>query len=377
MSLERLLRPQTIAVIGGGAWCEAVVSQCLRSGFGGDILAIHPKRSELAGVPTVPSVNDLPWAPDASFIGVNRETTINILQQLCAKGAGGAVCFASGFRESEDAQGDALQDDLVAAAGSMAVLGPNCYGFINNLDGAVLWPDQHGLVRQEQGVAILTQSSNIAINLTMQKRGLPIAYMITTGNQAQQDFAAVAMSLLDDSRVTAIGLHIEGIADVPRFEAFTQLALKVGVSDAAQKATQTHTASLAGSEAGAYHLLQRLGVAQVQSLPELLEALKLAHVFKALPGGRLASLSCSGGEASLMADTVQRLPALSLPEVSDSTQSVLDAMLGPHVSKVNPLDYHTDIWRDSAAMATVFGAMTGDPFDITVIVLDFPRSDRY
>ena len=102
-------------------------------------------------------------------------------------GAGGAVCFASGFAEAqaEDGGAEAVQERLIAAAGEMPILGPNCYGFINALDGALLWPDQHGCGRVERGVAILTQSSNIAINLTMQRRALPIAYTVTCGNMAQ------------------------------------------------------------------------------------------------------------------------------------------------------------------------------------------------
>lgn len=385
MSLERLLRPNTIAVIGGGAWCESVIEQCLRSGFDGELLVVHPTRAEVGGVKAVASVQDLPWAPDASFIGVNRRITVTVLAELSQRGAGGAVCFASGFLESEDADGAQLQTQLFQAAGDMAILGPNCYGCINNLDGAVLWPDQHGLVRVEKGVAILTQSSNIAINITMQKRGLPLSYIITTGNQAQQDLASVAKSLLHDERVTAIGLHVEGFKDVVAFENFMRearkkgvpvAALKVGASSEAQLATQSHTASLAGSEAGATAFLKRLGVAAVNTIPELLETLKLMHVYKALPGGRLSSLSCSGGEASLMADCVHRIGGLSLPPVSDAASLILHDNLGPHVTKVNPLDYHTDIWRDRQAMATVFGAMTGKPYDLTVLVLDFPRNDR-
>jgi acyl-CoA synthetase (NDP forming) len=88
-------------------------------------------------------------------------------------GAGGAVCFASGFREavSETGDGPALEAALVEAAGPMRILGPNCYGFLNFLDGAALWPDQHGALRVDSGVAIVTQSSNLALNLTMQARG--------------------------------------------------------------------------------------------------------------------------------------------------------------------------------------------------------------
>ena len=131
-------------------------------------------------------------------------------------GAGGAVCFASGFAEAEaeDAAGAALQAQLVAAAGEMPVLGPNCYGFVNALDRVAIWPDQHGMRPVARGVAILAQSSNIAINLTMQKRGLPIAYMVACGNQAQTRQSDLALALLRDARVTTLGLHIEGFGDV-------------------------------------------------------------------------------------------------------------------------------------------------------------------
>ena len=141
-------------------------------------------------------------------------------------GAGGAVCFAAGFAETaaEDAEGAELQASLVAAAGGMPILGPNCYGFVNALDGALLWPDQHGCIRVDRGVAIVTQSSNIAINLTMQRRALPLAYVVTCGNQAQTGMADIAAALLEDRRVTAIGLHVEGFADLPAWEALARAA---------------------------------------------------------------------------------------------------------------------------------------------------------
>ena len=81
-------------------------------------------------------------------------------------------------------RGVELQEALIAAAGDMPILGPNCYGTINYLDGALLWFDQHGGRRCERGVAILTQSGNIGLNLTMQRRGLPIGHLMTLGNQA-------------------------------------------------------------------------------------------------------------------------------------------------------------------------------------------------
>jgi len=176
--LSRLLRPKSIAVFGGG-WAANVVEQLLKAGFGGDIWPVHPKRSDVHGVTAYPSLDALPAVPDAAWIGVNRDATIDLVRELRELGAGGAVCFASGFGETED--GADRNAALLEAAEYMPIVGPNCYGVLNYLDGATLWPDQHGGARVESGVAILTQSSNIAINLSMQGRGLPIAYMLTAG----------------------------------------------------------------------------------------------------------------------------------------------------------------------------------------------------
>ena len=385
-SLGRLLRPTSVAVIGGGAWCENVIQQLRLIGFGGQIWPVHPSRADMGGVPAFATVADLPDAPDAAFVGVNRQATIAVMAQLSARGAGGAVCFASGFSEASDelADGAALQQALIEAAGDMPFLGPNCYGFINALDGAALWPDQHGSQPCGSGVAIVTQSSNIAINMTMQKRGLPLAYVVTAGNQAQTGLAAISMALLDDPRVTALGLHIEGVGDVTAFQALASkardlgkpiVALKVGASEQAQVATVSHTASLAGTDAGARALLARLGIAQVADLATFLEALKLLHITGPLASNAIASLSCSGGEASLMADSALGR-GLVYPPLGARQRADLRAALGPKVALANPLDYHTYIWADLPAMTRCFAAMMAPELAMGVVVLDFPRADR-
>ncbi len=384
--LDRLFRPRTIAVVGGGAWCASVIEQCAKMGFAGSVWPVHPKRTEVAGTPAYPTLDDLPGVPDATFIGVNRHATVEIVRKLGRMGAGGAVCFASGFREAqgETGDGDSLQAALLEAAGSMPIVGPNCYGFINYLDGALLWPDQHGAERCAQGAAILTQSSNMAINLTMQARGLPLAYVATAGNQAQVGLAEMGRALLADPRVTCLGLHVEGVGDLRAFETLatearvagkTVVALKAGRSAQAQAAAVSHTASLTGSDAGARALLRRLGIAQVESLPALVEILKLLHFAGPLPSNRIASMSCSGGEASLMADSALGRD-VSLPALGERQTDDLRAALGPMVALANPLDYHTFIWNYVPAMAQCFTAMMRGDVAIGCLVVDFPRPDR-
>lgn len=385
IDFNRLLRPRSIAVI-GGAWSRSVIEQSLIMKFNGDIWPVHPHHKEIGGQKSYRSISELPAAPDAVFIGVNRHTTIELVQQLSESGAGGAVCFASGFSEAsaEDAAGSDLQQQLIQAAANMPVLGPNCYGLINYLDGALLWPDQHGGQRVGRGVALITQSSNIAINMTMQRRALPIAYVMTAGNQACVSIADIGLALLDDERVTALGLHIEGIADIRGFEQLASkarslgkgiVAIKIGRSVKAQTAMVSHTNSLSGSDTASDALLKRLGIARVDSIPVLLETLKLLHVFGPLPGNTIASMSCSGGEAGIMADALEGR-ALEFAPLKPAQIEALRDSLGPLVALANPLDYHTYIWNDLVKMSATFTAILRDGADLSFLVIDFPRDDR-
>ena len=383
--LSRLLRPRSVAVF-GGAWAANVIGQLQRAGYAGEVWPVHPHRSEVGGVPAHRDVGGLPGSPDASFVAVNRAGAVDILAALAEAKAGGAVCFASGFAETaqEERAGGELQEALLRAAGDMPFLGPNCYGFVNYLDRVPLWPDEHGGAQVERGVAVLAQSSNIAVNLSMQRRSLPIAYLATAGNQAQLSQAAIGLELLADERVTALGLHIEGFTDLQGWQALAArsrtlkkpvVAIKAGRSELAQSLTRSHTASLAGSEAGAAALLARLGIAQVQGLLEFVEALKFLHYAGPLPGRRLASLSCSGGEAALVADAAVGR-RLEFPPLAPAQVETLRGVLGPRVHLSNPLDYQTYIWGDAAAMSATFAAMLGGPCDLACLIFDPPRTDR-
>ncbi|NRP19830.1 Succinyl-CoA ligase [ADP-forming] subunit beta [Ensifer adhaerens] len=384
-SLDRLIRPKSIAVFGGKE-ARRVIEQCDKMGFAGDIWPVHPREDQILGRKCYRSVADLPGAPDASFVGVNRQLTIDIIASLSARGAGGAVCYASGFREaaSELDDGNDMQEALVKAAGNMPIVGPNCYGFINMLDGALLWPDQHGMQRVDRGVAVLTQSSNIACNISMQTRGLPLAYLMTAGNQAQTGLSDIACAVLEDPRVTAVGLHIEGFDSIASLERLATRArelgkpvvtLKVGKSEAAQLATVSHTASLAGNDRVSSALLARLGIGRVDTLPALLETLKLLHVAGPLGSNEISSMSCSGGEASLMADAGVRY-RVNYRALLDEQRRPLKEALGEMVTIANPLDYHTFVWGNREKQTTAFSAMMKGGYALNLIVLDFPRQDR-
>ena len=379
-ALQRLLRPRHIVVM-GGRWAEAVIVSCRDMGFEGEIWPVHPNREEIKGIKAYPSLDDLPQAPDAVFLGINRHASIEVIKELSAMGAGGVVAFASGFAEVDD--GGDLQDQLVAAAGDMPVLGPNCYGMINYLDGALLWPDVHGGVRVDRGVAIITQSSNLSINLTMQTAGLPIAYMLTLGNQAMIGMAALIDAVAADDRVTAIGLHIEGIRDADVFaEAVKRakasgkplVAMKAGASEGAQAMTFSHTASLAGAHQVSLAFLKRLGIGVIESVDGFLQTLSLLHLFGKIEDKTILTLSCSGGEASLIADTAER-HGLTMPPLSDAASTAIKATVNPLVTVSNPFDYHTFDWGDQERLTATFTAAMQADQEVSILIIDFPRQE--
>jgi len=379
--LHRLLRPRSLAVFGGQAAAE-VVRQAEKLGYAGDIWPVHPRETLVAGRRAVRSTADLPAAPDAAFIGVNRHASIAIMAELAAIGAGGAVAYASGFAEAGQ-DGHALQAELVQAAASMPFFGPNCYGFLNYLDRAATWPDQFGGASVANGVAIITQSGNIGLNITMQRRALPIAYLITLGNQAGLGPAAVMQAMLDDPRVTAIGLHLEGIDDPEALSAAAAraraqnipvVALKTGRSAHGAALAQSHTASLASGDAVVDAYFRGIGIARVNSIPVLLETLKLLHLQGPLSGRSIASLSCSGGEAALIADAADAA-GLDFVTLTPQACAGIAATLPDLVSVSNPLDYHTFGWRNRAALGATFAAMMRAGADLNLLILDFPRPD--
>ena len=381
--LGRLLSPRSLAVVGGRP-AELALEQCRRLGFDGDLWPVHPTRALLDGIPCLPTLDDLPGVPDAALVAVNRYATVDVVGRLAAMGAGAAVCYASGFAEAGD-DGRALQQDLLAAADGMPVVGPNCYGTVSATVGAALWPDQQGLSRVERGVALVTQSGNIGLNLTLQTRPLPISHLLTLGNQADVGIEECLEDLLGDPAVSAVGLHVEALHDVARFEEACRrasaagvpiVALKTGSSPRAAEIAASHTSSLVGTDAAYGALFDRLGVRRVRSLGELLDTLLVLDRVGGLPGNRIVSLSCSGGEASIVADRCAGLD-LNLPPFADSQVERIRAALGGGeatdlVSVSNPFDYHTFIWGDRDRLTGTFTSALDGPVDAALLILDFP-----
>ncbi|MGF6154517.1 acetate--CoA ligase family protein [Pseudomonas fluorescens] len=377
-NLKRLLAPHHLAFVGGRSMARAL-KRCAEGGYLGQLWLVNPQHESLEGVPCVRSIAELPCGPDAVFVATNRELTLTCVAELAAKGAGGVICYASGFAET-GAEGQALQQQLLKVAGNMALLGPNCYGLLDYLHSAALWPVAHGGKPVEQGVAVLTQSGNFAYNLSMSDRSLPVAYMASVGNQAQLGIAELMDVLLDEPRVTAIGLHLEGLKNVPGFaraahkaleKGIPIIALKTGVSQIGAELALSHTSSLSGSDTLYDSLFARLGVIRVSGPVSFVETLKAAACGKLPAGNSLIALACSGGDAGLIADYAERND-LSLPKLDERQTDELAQVLPSYANLVNPLDFTTAIWGDGEALNRMLDSALRTEADAAMLVLDYP-----
>ena len=380
-NLARLLAPRHAAFIGGNDAAIAA-KHCRVLGFEGPVWGVNPRRESLGGETCFARVEDLPEAPDAVFLAVPHRAATETVEALRDRGAGGVACFTAGFAELGEA-GVAREQSLVEAAGDMALVGPNCYGLINYLRGVALWPFTFGGGRRERGVAIVTQSGMLGSDITMNRRSVPLAYVISAGNQAMLGVEDYLEVLVDDPTVTAIGLHLEGLRDARRFadaavraleKGLPIVVLKTGTSEIGRRLTATHTGSLAGEDEVYQALFDRLGIVRVDSPVQLLETLKLLSLAGVPESRRLAGFAASGGNVTLLADYAERL-GLSFPPAAPDTAETIAALL-PEVATVsNPLDYTTPLWGREAELTELFSTVLADDYAAALLVQDYPHPD--
>jgi acyl-CoA synthetase (NDP forming) len=190
--------------------------------------------------------------------------------------------------------------------------------------------------------------------------------------------------LADDPQVSAVGLYIEGLNDVPAFARAALkavergkpiVAVKVGRSELGAKLAMSHTSSLAGSDALYDALFARFGIIRVESLPALLETLKFVSVAPPLAGDRIVIFTCSGGDSLMAADRAEQL-GLTLPPFSPAQHAELRQQLPAFASVSNPLDYNLSLWGDEPGLLKCFGTALGGDCDAGMLVLDYPPTDE-
>ena len=377
--LQRLLAPRSLALIGGD-WADAALAATHVIGYTGDVWRIHPTRPSSATQHYFRSVDELPAVPDAAFVAAPAREVPAIVAALARRGAGGFVCFAAGFSETATPEGQRLTEELVASAGELPFLGPNCYGFVNFFDAAALWPDQVVGRRRDRGVALICQSGTIALDLLYNDRSVPIGCALSVGNQTRLAAAELIEYFVADERVTAIGMYLEGIRDTTRFAHAVARAraagkpialIKTGRTAASTEAARSHTGSLAGADAAFDAFCAQAGVARCESLATLCETLKIFHCGGPLAGRRILAMGASGGDTGMAADAARHL-GLEFPPVPPAAAATLQQILTERVHISNPFDFHSHAWFDYPRQREMFNVALRAGYDAVGFLLDCP-----
>ena len=384
-SLRRLLAPRSIALIGGRT-LGVTIENLRRAGFAGRVHVVNPTQREIAGIACVPSVAELPEAPDAAFIAVNRRLTVEAVVALAQIGAGGAVCFAAGYGElGED--GRRLESELVRAAGDLAIVGPNSNGLINRLERLTLWPvEDSAAAPADRGIALIAQSGGIASMFQRDRRGVQPALIASTGNQAVLDPADWLTVLCEDDRVTGVGLFLEGPGNIPALSRAADVALrrkvpvvvlKSGRSALGAEMAATHTGAMAGEDELFETFCTRTGLLRVRSLPEFCETLKALDIWGSLGGRRLAVVTASGAARALFADAATAA-GLELPAPSAEITAALRPILPDFAFVSNPLDHNAAYTgqvgltlENEPALRDCFRTMLADRYDVALMHSDW------
>lgn len=377
-SLARMLRPRSIAIAGASpdsaTMGGAVLANCERFGFTGPIHLISPTRNEINGRPCLRSCDDLPEGVDAVVLNVPRAAILPAVEACIRRGAGGVIVFASGFAEAgDDGRHEQAEIARLCREAGMALLGPNCLGFINYADNVALTfePVHPAAQQRSRTIAVIAQSGATASGMraAMQGRGIDVSLSAATGNEAVINAGNLIDFIVTERSASAIALYAEQIRDPAAFLATARRARKAGIpvvllhpgrSRRGQEAAQSHTGAMVGDHALMRSAVENEGVVLVSTMDELLDTVAILHRFPQPPQGRLAIVTNSGAIRGMSFDFAEDI-ALDLAEISNVTRARIAAALPTGMEVDNPLDVGTTGFVSGAIFGTSTAAMLADP----------------
>lgn len=375
MNLNKLLKPTSVAVIGASE----------KEGFGGDVCRnilsyvedrshvyfIHPKRDSVFGVPCYKSISDVPENVDLMVICTSQKTVIPLLQEGAKKGVGGAVVFASGYGEVGTAEGKQNEAELIAAAKELdiAVMGPNCAGFVNYIDNVQAFAFISAKRDRKGSVGVVSQSGQLCLSM-MDDPGMRFSYNISAGNGKIVQMEDYMDFLVDDEDTKVVSIYIEGVKNADKFAAVLKKAaekrkpvviLKAGRSAKGGAIAASHTGSLSGSDASFDAVLKKFGAIRVDDLEELIAMSLMLSTMKRMPEkATFASMNLSGGETGICAD-VGSLNGIEYPDFTEKTLKKLKEQLPSYASPNNPLDMTASLSYDADLYAGALRTVMDDP----------------
>jgi acyl-CoA synthetase (NDP forming) len=391
VSISRLLRPRSVAVVGAsptpGSLGAGVLANLGRFRFSGPLHLVNPRYDRIDERPCVRSIAELPDGIDCAVLAIPQMHVVDSVRACAEKGIGGLIVLAGGFAEAGE-PGKRAQAEIAAIAlrHGLALQGPNCIGMINYVDGVPLMFGNapFDALGDRKGVAVVSQSGAMAsaVRVALQARGIGVSYSVSTGNEASLGAEDFLEEFIGDPHTHVIAMLMEQIRRPARLLELAARARDVGKfivlhhlgrSAAGKEAAKTHTGALSGDYAVMAAQVVARGVCLVDSLellidvPELL--IRLRHTGN--PGGTVV-VAESGAFKGMALDFCETV-GLDLPRLSAATSAALATHLPVFSPPSNPLDLTAQALIDPGLYGRVLDSIARDAaFGSVVIVISLP-----
>ena len=385
-AISRLLKPRSVAVIGASAdptkTAGRPVAYLKKLGFSGDIFPINPKVEQVDGLKCYPDIASLPSVPDVGIVLLGAERAHLAVRDLANLGCAAAIVLASGYTETGE-EGAARQQQLIEAAGSMRILGPNTIGLVNLTDNIML--SATGALEMDHfpvgNIGVVSQSGGIMGSLLSRAaaRGIGLSKLISTSNEVDLELADFIDHLADDPATKVIALYIETVRNPEKFRAACLkaaqagkpvVAFKIGRSEAGARAAVSHTGAMAGADKMYDALFKQVGVIRAQTFSDLLDIPAALSTGRQLRGNRIAILTSTGGAGTLVSDDLgianfdtpapDDATAIALRALNSGTEAVLDR---------NPIDVTLAGLRPDLLRGAINSLLASPTYDALVIVV--------
>lgn len=377
-NLEFLFRPKSIAVIGAsdraGSVGATVMRNVLAGGFTGNVYAVNPTHTHVAGRPAYARVEDLPQTPELAVIATPAPTVPALIAALGARGTRAAVVLSGGLTK---VQSQAMLD--AARPHLLRVLGPNCVGLLAPHAG--LNASFAHTSALPGGIAFVSQSGGLttAVLDWAKSRNIGFSHFVSLGEAADADFGDLLDYLASDASTSAILLYIESVTHARKFMSAARaaarnkpvLVVKAGRAPEGARAAASHTGALAGSDAVYDAAFRRAGLLRVDTIQELFDAVETLARAQPVAGNRLALLTNGGGPGVMAADALS-LQGGKLATLSPATIEQLNAALPATWPHANPVDIIGD--APAARYVAALQALLDDSGNDAVLFMHVPTA---
>jgi acyl-CoA synthetase (NDP forming) len=349
---EPLFEPKSIAFIGASAnlfkWGFQIPFNVIAFGYDGAIYPVNPRETELLHTRVYKSVGEIPDGPvDLAVVTVPARAVLDVIKECAAAGVKAVVVVTAGFGELGE-EGIRMEAEMarIAHGNGMLLVGPNCMGVVSPHPRS-LYCEMPPIKPKPGTIAMASQSGNVGattMRLAAEHR-LGISRCVSTGNEAVLRIEDYIEYFGQDPRTNVITAYIEGVDDGRRFLDVARdvsskkpvIVLKVGGTEAGERAAKSHTGALAGSRDVFRGACKQAGVIQVVDTEELFDV-AAALAGQPLPrGNRIGVVTYGGGWGVLAADACAEF-GLDVVRLPDDVLAELDSFLPSWWSRNNPVD---------------------------------------